>query len=116
MAELFHTTTAGPVQVVHLELPDALDSDDFDRLNESLLAELGKSPGGAWVLDLSMMHYAGSPLLGLMINVRQRVKQSGGRLVLSGLSDTLTQIFQTCSLERLFVIRRSTAEAIERAR
>ena len=116
MAQLFQTTTAGPVQVIRLELPESLDSDEFDRLNEALFAELGKRPDGAWVLDLSVIHYAGSSLLGLMVNVRQRVKQSGGRLVLCGLSDGLLQIFQTCSLERLFVIRRSVPEAVERAR
>jgi anti-anti-sigma factor len=116
MAELFQTTTVGIVQVIRLELPDSLDSDEFDRLNETILTELGRQPAGTWVLDLSPVHYAPSSLLGLMVNVRQRVKQAGGRLVLCGLSDTLLQIFRTCSLERLFVIRRTTVEAVEWAK
>ena len=116
MAELFGTVTMDGVQVIRLQLPEHLDSDEFDRLNESLLGLLATQPAGAWVLDLSQLQYAGSSLLGLMVNIRQRVKQAGGRLVLCGLSDRLLQVFRTCSLERLFVIRRSVVEAVARAR
>ena len=68
------------------------------------------------MLDLTRLCYAGSSVLGLIVNIRQRVKQGGGRLVLCGLSDRLLQIFRTCSLERLFVIRRTEADAVARAR
>jgi anti-anti-sigma factor len=115
MTELFRVKAVGPVQVIRLALPESLDSDEFDRLNESLLTILAERPGGGWVLDLSELHYAGSSLLGLMVNLRQRVKQAGGRLVLFGLSDRLMTIFRTCSLERLFVIRKAEDDAINRA-
>ena len=116
MAELFRVKTVGQVQVIRLELPETLDSDEFDRLNESLLDHLGQRPGAGWVLDLSDLHYAGSSLLGLMVNIRQRLKQLDGRLVLCGLSENLLQVFRTCSLERLFVIRRTEADAVNRVR
>src|SRR3954467_13438714 len=112
MTELFQVSSVGPVQVIRLELPVALDSGEFDRINDSLLTLIGQNPGGGWVLDLSPLGYAGSSVLGLLVNLRQRVKQSGGRLVLCGLSELLLQIFRTCSLERLFVIRRSVDEAV----
>jgi anti-anti-sigma factor len=116
MADLFHTSTLGHVQVIQLDLPDMLDSSEFDRLNESLLSEVAKNPKGGWVLDLTLIHYAGSSLLGLMVNVRQRIKLAGGRLVLCGMSERLMQIFQTCSLERLFDIRRDRDEAVKRVK
>jgi anti-anti-sigma regulatory factor len=47
-----------------------------------------------------------------MVNVRQRVKEARGRLVLCGLSPRLLQIFKTCCMERLFKIVRSRDEAI----
>jgi anti-anti-sigma factor len=111
MAELFRVQTLGAVQVIALELPEQLDSGQFDDLNQSILDVMGGRANGAWVIDLSALAYAGSSLLGLLVNVRQRVKQAGGRLVLCGLSDQMLQIFRTCSLERLFVIRRSAEEA-----
>jgi anti-anti-sigma factor len=116
MAELFHVSSVDAVQVIRLELPQTLDSGEFDRINDALLTVIAQRPTAGWVLDLSPLEYAGSSVLGLLVNLRQRVKQAGGRLVLCGLSDLLLQIFRTCSLERLFVIRRSVDEAVARAR
>ena len=116
MPDLFRVSNVGAVQVIELDLPETLDSDEFDRLNTALIEAAGRTPGAALVLDLSHIAYMGSSVLGLMVNVRQRVKEAGGRLVLCGLSERLLTIFRTCSLERLFVIRRSRVEAIDRAR
>lgn len=110
--EFFHVAEAGPVHVVSLYLPQSMDSKEFDRLNEQMLGIFGARPEGRWVLDLSGLYYMGSSALGLMVNIRQRILQAGGRLVLSGLSPRLLQIFKTCCMERLFVIARSTGEAL----
>ena len=111
-SEFFRIQQDGSVNVVELSLPQQLDSEEFDRLNEALLAVFGKQPGGRWVLDLSGLSYMGSSALGLMVNVRQRVRDAGGRLALCGMSPRLLRVFQTCSLERLFVIKSERAEAV----
>ena len=116
MADLFQVSAVGVVQVIRLELPEALDSTDFDKLNDNVLAVIGRAAAGGWVVDLSAIEYAGSSVLGLLVNIRQRVRQSGGRLVICGMSDLLVQVFKTCSLERMFVIRKSVDEAVLRAR
>jgi anti-anti-sigma factor len=104
-----------PVRVVELALPLSIDSNDFDRLNESLLRTLGEHPSGRWVLDLTDVAYMGSAVLGLMVNARQVIKTGGGKLVLCHMSDRLMQIFQTSCLERLFVIARSRGDAVKMA-
>ena len=102
----------GPsVRVVDLELPEALDSGEFDRLNDALLRVFAEEPDGLWVVDLSRLSYIGSSVLGLLVNVRQRVKDAGGGLALCGMSARLMRIFQTCCLEKLFVIRPDRAAA-----
>jgi anti-anti-sigma factor len=112
MAQFFDVSSVGPVQVIRLQLPETLDSAEFDSLNESLLSLVAQRSNGKSVLDLSRLAYAGSSVLGLLVNLRQRVQQAGGRLVLCGLSSGLLQIFRTCSLERLFIIKKSEAEAV----
>ena len=111
--DLFHLTRAGDVHVVELSLPIDLDVGEFDRLNDALLSAIGGAPDGRWVLDLSRLDYMGSASLGLMVNVRQQIKQAGGRLVLCGMSPRLIQIFRTCCMEQLFKIARTRDEAIE---
>jgi anti-anti-sigma factor len=110
--QLFQVTSLEKATVVELALPHTLDSGEFDELNDSLLATVTVKPEGNWVLDLSRLSYAGSAALGLMVNVRQRVLDAGGSLVLCGLSPRLLQIFRTCCMERLFTIRQSRIDAL----
>ena len=110
--DLFRVNSEGPVQVVELSLPSQLDSEDFDRMNDALLSLFDDKPEGRWVLDLSGLAYVGSSALGLMVNIRQKVKQAGGKLALCGLSPRLLGIFKTCCLERLFVIKPQRADAV----
>ena len=113
MAEhFFQLTREQGVDVVALALPRSMQSDEFDRLNEEMLEVFGGQPQGRWVLDLSAVHYMGSSALGLMVNIRQRIKQAGGTLALCGLNPNLLQIFHTCCMERLFTIVRSRADAL----
>jgi anti-anti-sigma factor len=105
-------TTAQSVNAIDLTLPESLDSDAFNLLNESMLKTVSHDADGRWVLDLSSVNYMGSSVLGLLINVRQRIKSAGGRLALCGLSPRLTQIFHTCCLEKLFTITVTRPEAI----
>jgi len=113
--DLYRVSKAGAVNVVDLTLPHTLDIHEFDRLNESILALVRGEPEGQWVLDLARLSYMGSAALGLMVNLRQQIKQSGGTLVLCGLSPQLLQIFKTCCMERLFKIVKSRADAIAEA-
>jgi anti-sigma B factor antagonist len=114
-SELYRLSKAGTVNVVDLTLPHTLDIQEFDRLNESILALVRGEPEGQWVLDLSRLSYMGSAALGLMVNLRQQIKQSGGRLVLCGLSPQLLHIFKTCCMERLFKIVKSRPDAVAAA-
>ncbi|MGB7160881.1 MAG: STAS domain-containing protein [Tepidisphaeraceae bacterium] len=110
--DLFRLTVEGPVKVLELSLPTSIDSSEFDRLNESVLEALRGEPGAGWVLDLSDVAYMGSAVLGLMVNIRQVVRQAQGTLVLCGMSDRLMRIFETCCMERLFKIVPGRPEAL----
>ena len=112
---LYQVQRVGDVNVVDLTLPHTLDIQEFDRLNDSILALVRGELEGSWVLDLSRLAYMGSAALGLMVNLRQQIKQSGGRLVLCGLSPQLLYIFKTCCMERLFKIVKGRDEAVAAA-
>ena len=113
--DLYRVIQVNEVRLVELSLPIDLDFSEFDRLNDALLSEVGAEPGGRWVLDLSKLDYMGSASLGLMVNLRQQIKEAKGRLILCGMSPRLIQIFRTCCMEKLFKIARSRDEALEMA-
>lgn len=114
-ANLYRHSKSGTVNVVELTLPHTLDIQEFDRLNESMLQLIRAEPDGQWVLDLSQLSYMGSAALGLLVNLRQQIKQSGGRLVLCGLSPELLHVFKTCCMEKLFRIVKGRKDAISTA-
>lgn len=99
------------LRVIELSLPQAMDNLELDQLNEALLNAVKQSAARKWVLDLSRVEYMGSAMLGVLVNLRQRVNESHGRLVLCGMSAELTEIFRTCCLDRLFTVARHLDQA-----
>jgi anti-anti-sigma factor len=112
VAEFFRVEPIQSVRVIKLTLPETIDVLEFDRLNESVLDVLNAHANQPWVLDLSSVTYLGSATLGLIVNIRQRIKSAGGRLVVCGLSARLVDIFRTSSMERLFTITRDRSDAL----
>jgi anti-anti-sigma factor len=113
MSNFFRVTDAVAIRVVELTLPETLDVDEFDRLNESLLREFSDRQG-RWILDMASVDYIGSAVLGMMVNIRQHVKGTSGQLILCGMSPRLLDIFKACAMERLFIIARTRQEAVLR--
>ena len=104
VGNLYTRSESGQVSVIALTLPDILDSSEFDELNSDLLGMIDQAPHRNWLLDLSASHYMGSAMLGLMVNLRQRIKAGGGKITLTGLGPKLMDIFRATSLVRLFTI------------
>ena len=112
-SEWYAVVDDGKARVITLSVPVQVDSADFDKLHERVLEQITSAPAHRWVIDLSSLSYMGSSVLGLLVNIRERVRQADGKLALCGLNARLQQVFRTCSLERLFVIRAGRAEAID---
>lgn len=90
----------------------AFDGVEFDRLNEALLELIDGIPAARWVLAFDQVEHTGSALLGVMVNIRQRVRATEGQLILCDLSPRLLDILRACSMERLFVIAKNRDEAL----
>jgi anti-anti-sigma factor len=114
--DLLKVSQHDSVNVVELLLPDALDSTEFDRLNEALAGIFHNQTPQPWILDLTKVEYMGSAALGLMVNIRHQVKTQGGKLALCGMSPRLHSVFRACCLERLFTICRTREEAVRAVR
>lgn len=112
-AQYFQVLNINSANVIELLLPDELDSVEFDKLNETMLHLFDGRSSENWILDLSKTEYVGSAVLGLMVNVRQHVKTGKGKLIICSLSRTLNDIFHASSLERLFTITKTRAEALK---
>jgi len=108
----FQITQEGSVSIVQFFLPATLDAIEIDGIIDSVLQKVTAAGHARWLVDLSNVQYLGSSMLGLFVNIRERIRQAGGTLVLCGMSAELMRIFRTCCLERLFVIAHSRNEAM----
>jgi anti-anti-sigma factor len=98
------------VRIIEIALPDSIDHVEFENLNDSIRDAVDSQK--KIIIDLAGTRYVGSAILGLLVNVRQIVKQNTGRLALCCLSPRLLEIFQTSSLEKLFTVATSRADAL----
>jgi anti-anti-sigma factor len=105
-----------PVQVLELTIPRNVDMYEFDRVNEEIARVTADDPAGRWVLDMSGSDYIGSAILGVLVNVRQRIRGGGGHLAVCCLSDALIHAMRTCSLYNLFSIAETRADAMRLVR
>lgn len=110
--ERFSITEERSVQVLRFSLPGALDTIEIDGIIDAVLKQIEPNGHQLWVVDLSDVEYVGSSMLGLFVNMRERIRQSRGSLVLCEMSPALQRIFRTCCLDRLFTITKSRGDAI----
>lgn len=102
--ELFQVLSEKNANVLAVSVPAGADVSEFDRLNAAALAAVDQRAEDAWILDMSDCSYVGSAALGFMINVRQRIKQAGGMLVLCGLSAFVLATLRASSLGKFFIV------------
>lgn len=111
-SEYFEVRGHQAAHVLHLRLPNVMDGMVIDRLIGEVLQMIHKHPKESWIIDLEKVVYMGSPLLGLMINVREQIRQAGGTLLLCGVSAQLQRTFQACCFERLFTVVKTCGDAV----
>jgi anti-anti-sigma factor len=111
--EVYRIVEERAVGVVEFRLRPDTDSLAMDDILEAIAAEMVTRALAAWVVDLSQVSYLNSAGLGLLCNIRFKVKELRAKLALCGLSPRLMELFRSCCLERLFVIAKTRQQAME---
>ena len=94
-------TQPDPANILPLE--GEIDLNVAPRL-ESSLARITKRQPAHVVVDLSGVTFIDSSGLAVLIRAMQDVKNYGGRLRLSGVSNQLLSIFEMARLDQVFLI------------
>lgn len=104
MSDRFRIVVESDCQVMEFFLPAHTEASEFDALNPLLARAIVDRAGAKWVVDLLHTRYAGSALLGMLVNIRTKVKQTKGKLVLCHLDPMLERVLRAGSMDRLFTI------------
>lgn len=96
--------------IIVLRIGLDVDVDSFNDITASLIDAWPLSTGRNVIVDLSQSRYMGSVLLGLLINIRSRVRAGSGKLVVVGASQRLIEVFRSANLDRLIVLAPTRAD------
>lgn len=97
------------VKVVRFIQERILDEADIQQLGEELYSFGEES---ALLLNFSEVRFLSSAALGKLIKLDKKIKQGGGKLVLSNIRPEIEEIFSITRLDRLFVIKESQDEGL----
>ena len=113
MAKFYELLAIKGISVLDLQLPDSVDAVEFDQFTDEVLALIDAAPQGRWVIDLGKCTYVNSAMLGLMVNLRQRVRGAGGKIALCRPSAWLIEVFHVTSLHHMFTVTKTREEALK---
>jgi anti-sigma B factor antagonist len=88
------------------------DLHNSPELRTALLSMLGKSLPKRLILNLSQVPYMDSSALAVLVEALQKLRPSGGRLVLVGLQPRVQGLLEIARLDTIFVIAASEQQAL----
>jgi anti-anti-sigma factor len=84
-----------------------------EQAAQMVLAPLREGRLSGLVVDLSQVNYFGSVFISFLLRCHLMVKKQGAELVLAGVSDRVRELLRLTSLDTLWALYASKAEALE---
>jgi anti-anti-sigma factor len=100
------------VTVIEFNLAPDLDTTVFNDITRDLIDAWPIAPGRSVVVDMTNVRYLGSVMLGLLVNIRQRVKSGRGTLIVAATPSPLLKVIRIANLDRLIQLADSRDEAL----
>lgn len=95
--------SAGTGSGAALGLSGELDRDGAERLRAQLDDAL--QPGAVVTLDLSRVTHLSQAALAVLVQAHRRLRDSGGSLVLTSVSDPVVRVLRISGLHRVFSVQ-----------
>jgi anti-sigma B factor antagonist len=112
MSLYLSTEQQGPVTIARI-LWEKVSQREAEILQPELLAA-AKSPMRL-VIDMTAVQMLASPGLGMLITMHKRAHESGGKMVVTGLSPQLMEVLTLTHLHKFFKIESTMETAVKKA-
>ncbi|MSR25429.1 MAG: anti-sigma factor antagonist [Planctomycetaceae bacterium] len=106
------STRHGTVDVVRILERRLVDGAPLDDLREEIGQVVGAPRGIHLLLDLGNVEFLASAMLDTLCQFYRRIHAAGGQLRLCGMKPSITEVFRTTNLDRLFPIHADVDEAV----
>lgn len=115
--EWYVQNNVGDVAVVTFSQDHILDAVMIEKMGASLKALVDSEPRTRFVLDFTGVNYLSSSALGMLISLQKKIAMKGGQLKLSGIRESIMEVFRITKLDEVFDIYKThdaAAEAFQR--
>ena len=104
----------------HGDVAVVIPSPEIEKLPENqvevaaqlVLAPLKENPPSGLIVDLSRVNFFGSVFISFLLRCHLLVKKQGNELVLAGVSDRIRELLRLTSLDTLWALYGTRAEAL----
>ncbi|MCI0499732.1 MAG: STAS domain-containing protein [Planctomycetales bacterium] len=100
--EMLDITTDHEVVVVLFKQPSIGGMGDVETIADTLRRLVLVQKPCKMVIDFSKVSFFSSQVLGLLVDLWRRLKDTGGALRISGINPQLTRVFRITHLDKLF--------------
>jgi anti-sigma B factor antagonist len=90
------------VLIVLFRQPSISGIGEMEKIAETLQGLIQNHHTRKMVIDFSNVCFFSSQMLGLLVNIWRRMKDSEGTLLISGINPQLTRVFRITHLDKLF--------------
>ena len=111
--EWYVQQNVGDVAVIGFSQEHILDAVMIEKMGASLKALIDSEPRSQFVLDFDGVNYLSSSALGMLISLQKKVAMKGGKLKLSGIKDSIMEVFRITKLDEVFDIYKDEEAAVE---
>ena len=109
----FTVRKAGQTTVVDLVGPRITDQAYINALGDELIDILGKAQPPDLLIDMNDVEFLSSAVLGKLIRMLKRTRESHGRLRLCSIRPSIFEVFEITQLHKVFEIYPDSGEALK---
>jgi len=99
------------IVVARCTLANLSDEENIEAVGQELLTLIGKYECRELIMDLGVVEFMTSSMIGKLIRVHRQLHREGGKLVICNLNETIDEILRTSHLLSYFHAANSVPEA-----
>jgi anti-sigma B factor antagonist len=108
-------TLAGTAAIIAFTAPSITDAQMIAAASKRIREALGTSHPSRVVFDFGGVTFFSSQVLGLLLETRARLTTTGGKVVVSAVSPSLSRVFKITNLDKIFEFYPDKEAAVQAA-
>lgn len=110
---IMRTELRDGILIVQFTTPSIGAGGDIQELSRQLHIIIEQAMPAKLVVDFAMVSFFSSQVLGMLVDIWRRLKDCGGKVVVSGINPNLTRVFRITNLDKIFEFYPNTDSAVK---